>query len=584
MLTKLNQILTILSVVFALFISGNSFSQNAKQTVFGKITYMDSPIPDVNVVVLNNKSASTQTDSKGKYTLQVSVGDKIQYSHVSFITVTIVVEDITSELNIRLRPKENKLDEVVIKSNVTDDNVLNKSIKAQRKFKTSRGSIDPRTSGFAVAFIEGDQFSNTYPNIQAALRGKLSGYVYDQSSGKSYLRGSGMSVNNDYPAAWEVDGVFSPDPPFALDLTQIENIYVLKSLASTNKYGTQGSGGVIVINTKYGNIQDREEQIKKVAEKYTNKNYYEENAVALNFNLLDQNTYTNTIASYNDKQKAVEYYNKELKSIKDYTIQLTLAKKFAEQYEDDVTAKSILNNLVSEHSKNPETLKAIAFQMQALGYNKEATRAYQYIYKLRPNYIQSFRDMSNAYLENTQFKRAWRIYLNGLNKYNEMNDEGIGEIIYSEMEWLFFNKKSESDITQLFQTKSRDKSEFSKDVRILIEWSTSEAEFDLEFVNPKNQIYEFKHSLVDNEELITKEKTKGYSSKEFFIDDIGAGNWLFNLTYHGNKKSTPTYFKITTYYNWSRPNQFKKVRVLPIKDLYDKIEILKINQLLLAQK
>ena len=51
------------------------------------------------------------------------------------------------------------------------------------------------------------------------------------------------------------------------------------------------------------------------------------------------------------------------------------------------------------------------------------------------------------------------------------------------------------------------------DIRIVFEWSSSEAEFTLEFINPQQQVYKIEHTLSDNSALILDEKLKGYAQK-----------------------------------------------------------------------
>ncbi len=117
---------------------------------------------------------------------------------------------------------------------------------------------------------------------------------------------------------------------------------------------------------------------------------------------------------------------------------------------------------------------------------------------------------------------------------------------------------------------------------MVFEWNTSEAEFDLEFVNPQKQVYVFEHSLTKNQNLITDEKEKGYSSKEFIIDNLNNGEWLINITYLGNKKTEPTFIKVTSYYNWGKPKQRTKIIIYKFKDEHEKIQLYKLNKQLLV--
>ncbi|MGK0414923.1 MAG: hypothetical protein ACJA1B_003155, partial [Polaribacter sp.] len=111
----------------------------------------------------------------------------------------------------------------------------------------------------------------------------------------------------------------------------------------------------------------------------------------------------------------------------------------------------------------------------------------------------------------------------------------------------------------------------------VFEWNTSEAEFILEFVNPDLLPYSVENSSSKNTDLIIDQKKKGYTSKEIFIENLKEGDWLVNLTYLGNKQSKPTIFKITTYYNWGRPNQSEKIEVFDFTQLNLKRALLKLN-------
>ena len=47
---------------------------------------------------------------------------------------------------------------------------------------------------------------------------------------------------------WDIDGIIYSNPPI-LNINQVKYVQVLKGLAATNKYGSEGAGGVIVVKT-----------------------------------------------------------------------------------------------------------------------------------------------------------------------------------------------------------------------------------------------------------------------------------------------------------------------------------------------
>jgi len=103
-----------------------------------------------------------------------------------------------------------------------------------------------------------------------------------------------------------------------------------------------------------------------------------------------------------------------------------------------------------------------------------------------------------------------------------------------------------------------------KGTRLVFEWNDVEADFDLQFVNPENQYYTWKHSMFDKADLIAREKDLGYNTTEYLVDDALPGTWKLNVNYLGNKSLTPTYLKATIYSNYGTLMQQKEVQVFKL--------------------
>ena len=190
------------------------------------------------------------------------------------------------------------------------------------------------------------------------------------------------------------------------------------------------------------------------------------------------------------------------------------------------------------------------------------------------NYRQSYRDLANTFLGLKEYREFWLTYNYYRNKGFKIDDNDIGEVMASEIISAYNLDKTTSH--------RKIKIEYSKkntesDVRVVFEWNTAEAEFILEFVNPDLIPYTIENSSDNHNDLIVDQKKKGYTSKEIFIEKLGKGDWLINLTYLTNKQYKPTIFKITTYYNWGRPNQSKKIDVFDFKLQNVKMKLLKLN-------
>ena len=203
-----------------------------------------------------------------------------------------------------------------------------------------------------------------------------------------------------------------------------------------------------------------------------------------------------------------------------------------------------------------------------------ALSIFKKVANLRPNYKQSYRDLANAYLDLKKYDKFWLIYNLYLSKGFQIENDDIGELMISEISTAY-NATPENVSNKRIKVNNPNKL-IKSDVRLVFEWNTTDADFKIEFVNPEKQCYEIENSVYNSNALINDQKRKGYSSKEVFIQKLGPGNWLVNFTYLGNKQYKPTTLKITTYHNWGRKNQTKKVNVFEFILADKKTQLLKL--------
>jgi len=333
-----------------------------------------------------------------------------------------------------------------------------------------------------------------------------------------------------------------------------------------NRFGSEAVGGAIIINTTVGDF-DPVKDVYSEENPYTNKEYYNEDAVAYNLLSSPKSDYIIELESISDSNEAFKKYQELLSEHQDKSgFYLNVANSFKLKYNDFENYKRVLLDSEEYSKSNPEELKIIAYLYQQEGFYKNALSVYKNVIKLRPKHIQSYRDLINVYIELKQYKKALNTYNYFFNKGLTIEKNGIGDIMTREAEALT-SKISKTNLPD----------EKTLDTRIVFEWSSSEAEFTLEFINPQKQVYKIEHTLSDTSSLILDEKLKGYTSREFVIDgDIG-GEWLVNLTYYGNKKYSPTYLKTTVFNDWGRSNEIKKTTVFKMTLKDQKTQLFKIN-------
>ncbi|GIS21168.1 MAG: hypothetical protein CM15mP121_0200 [Bacteroidota bacterium] len=76
------------------------------------------------------------------------------------------------------------------------------------------------------------------------IRRSFSNVQITYNEDQVYVRGGTLSINNPAAAIFDVEGIIYKTVPDFLDTQRILSITLLKSLAATNRYGSEGRGGV----------------------------------------------------------------------------------------------------------------------------------------------------------------------------------------------------------------------------------------------------------------------------------------------------------------------------------------------------
>jgi hypothetical protein len=531
----------------------------AQQTVSGKVTSLGQALAGVNVSVLNSQSG-TVTDAQGGYEIQVESGQVLRFSFVGYRTVDVVVDDMNQTLNINLHEEINKLEEVTVEKQRNTEPGLTPMGKPA-KMETNFGTIDLERAGYAVSYVSGEKLNNVHEFVHRALAGKISNFnlVIDIPP-KVILRGKN-SINLDNAAIWEIDGVIYTDNPPLIDVADVKDVFIIKGLAGTVKYGALGAGGVIVIKTKLGNFKNPSAGTD-ISTRYTNTNRYQNDALPYALYAQNEPFYLKTYDSLNSLAQAAKVFAEAPYNLNnDPQYRLAVAHKMLQRFGSNLTAFDILEDTRNRHPDNPEVLKAIAYLWQSDKDNQASLPVYRKLLALRPDYAQSYRDLAQALSLNGQYTAAWKAYLKHMNLHPPTKPEGIDKVVFEEMQNLFVlqpDKLPENASMEEFELK-----DIQQDVRLVFEWNVADAEFEIEFVNPNQQVFDFNHTYRDNNPLLIDEKKRGYNMESFYIDTL-LGQWQINLTYHGNGKYDPTYLKVTTFYNWSKSNQRQETKVFKL--------------------
>lgn len=553
-----------------------SESDNNIKTITGFVYFESKPLSSVNISLTSNQKKGTTTNDKGFFKIKAKVGEILIFNYLGLKQLKIYIEDITTILNVNMKVDDNILDEFNIKAK-SKVKRYNREDNINEILQLGRNNINVKSSGFGVKYINGKDLSPAAFNVIRAIQGKVSGVRVKRNrfgEEQIFLRPSGSIQSNNKPVLWDIDGAITDITP-QFEVSQIAHIAVLSSLGATNSYGAAGAAGVIIISTK--SDPRRRKKGSKENNAYTNKEFYQNDANNYEYIEVGKPDYlTQYDGILTSKNAYIKYRNEYDLNYYKNNFHFKIITLFQKQYNEKSLILKIMNDFEKFAENNIEDLKTIAFKYQELNEGRKAINIYKKIAKLRPNHAQSYRDLANSYLELKDYKNAWKIYKYYFLKGLKIDKNDIGDILNSEMIYTYLQRKKDTSFTEALKMFDTDKV-IQSDVRFVFEWNTSEAEFIWEFVNSNKQVYRVENSLNTNSDLILDQKLKGYTSKEFMIEKIENSPWLVNLTYLGNKQYKSTILKLTTYYNWGKPNQSKKIKVfeLNIKNL--KIQLDKIS-------
>ena len=195
----------------------------------------DETLPGVSIV-LKGTQRGTTTDAGGRYSLDVpNASATLIFSYVGYQPQEVTVGNRTT-LDVILRTDNKTLNEIVV---------------------IGYGTIEKKDLTGSVASIGSKSIQEmAVPRVDQALIGKIAGVQVKPVSGEPgaapqiRIRGIG-SISAGGGPLYVVDG-FPVSNIQTLNPNDVETIDVLKDASATAIYGSRGSNGVVIINTKRG--------------------------------------------------------------------------------------------------------------------------------------------------------------------------------------------------------------------------------------------------------------------------------------------------------------------------------------------
>ncbi|WP_319273094.1 TonB-dependent receptor plug domain-containing protein [uncultured Draconibacterium sp.] len=220
-----------LSALIFLICTVTLSSTAQERFVNGIVTTFDSiAVVGADVKVKSSKQI-VQTDSLGRFKVNVAATDKLNVSAKGFNSQNVKTDEKTKivAVNLKLKPGEKAREYAIGYGYVKDGERLN-----------------------ALAQMTNDDVDfSQYTNMYDLIRGRFAG-VQVQSNGDIIIRGQN-SINLSSAALIIVDGMQVDNSIMnTLVPAQVKSVNVIKD-GSSAIYGSRGANGVVIIETKKGN-------------------------------------------------------------------------------------------------------------------------------------------------------------------------------------------------------------------------------------------------------------------------------------------------------------------------------------------
>ena len=540
--------------------------------IFGKVFSVTGPIQGASIKV-KNSLVEAKSDFEGFFKIKADINDVLSVNFLGMIERQLLVENLDDKY-ILLKTDAQILDQVTITG----------TTELSDEVETSYGKKKKKSVGYSTSTITSEDVSPGAVTIVDAIRGKFTNVqvAYNQDGAATgnkpqiYVRGGTLSINNSAAAIFDIEGLIYTEVPDFIDPQQIESITLLRSMGATNRYGSQGRGGVFLIKMK-----SLSRKVQKLLNSLKVKgNDYKEQVARIDFDSL-RPYYINDFIEAQSFSEAKQQFVTLKNGVYELSVPFYIESFDYFKNLDKEFAINILKSISEKAKDNPKALKTIAYKLEEIGDYNTAKIIYQRLLSIRPLDEQSYRDLALIYKENEDYELAaslFDIMLN--NKLKNVNMLGLQETVVNEAAHMYWTKSNKLALTD-FPLKTlktfipkNDWRNFGFDYRIIFDWNDPAVEFNVQFVDPKKKYYNWSHTVLDDKELLEDELNYGYNTEEFIIEKSNKGQWLINIeNYSIQDESNPTYIKYTVFKNYGRPNEIKKVEVIDLNKLKQKITL-----------
>jgi len=533
----------------------NNQKEQSEQDLISGTVYIDNdPAPNTLISVSGNENTYL-TDGNGDFKIKAKVGDSILISNkVNKTYKTIPIQSKTA-ITVFLESNAYSLDEVVVVESRREENLVNTALGKQNKDKL----------GYDVQSIEDDEITEINTNISDAVAGRFAGVTQggnDDVGGGSVAGQNNLSQvvirgGNCVPLRQSNSGRGEYVDTSWINPSNVENITVLKGLAATNRYGSLGSAGVILITTK--NASATKAKGKPVDQALLTNNVFEGKLISKKGQL--NTPYLKELKKAKNLEEAYQNYLSQRESYKtDFWYFIDVSDYFRTANAE--LGDRVLSNLM-ELDFGYDAQKTLMLKYKALAQKEKALSMANKIAESFPNKIQSHYDLAIAHMDSGNMQAAADL-LNGIVTGSldaTLNFSPLKKVAGAALRNLVNRHGSKLDLTKI---DSSFKNNLTYNARLVFEWASPQDEFVLRFVNPQKRFFDWEHSSLADKNRITDELKNGFSIEQFeLVGDISIGDWQVNATNLNTEvDSQPFLLKCKVQYNFGKPDQREEEQLI----------------------
>lgn len=515
------------------------------------------PVPNAAIIRLNSFK-ETEASLDGTFTIEARAGDVLRFAAL-FKKTTDHVVSTAADLNIVLDTDADLLDEVVLRKR-KDEELRNTAFGKKRR---SRLGYDAQLATRFISPADIDLTTVLQKIPEVATVGNGVNFSFGLRKNRSINSAPLLVVVDGVPVTQSYVNVINP--------VDIESITLLKSLAATVRYGSQGAGGVILIETKMAaNLHnDRNSYTGQLEEQ--DRDFIDNVQLAESYFSKTTPYYLRTLNEARSFQEAKEIYEKLYKEPRNNTLYFMMDCSDYFRNWDAKYSYDILSEVYFQATSNPKILKSLAYQLETNGLPKHAKYVYEKLIELKPDHAQSYRDLALIYAQTGELKLAKSLYV-------QMINNSIPAVDFTELrstlvtEFRHFLLKNKRNLKLKGIPNDYLAANTLPKTRLVLEWTDPLSEFEIQFVGPEKNHFAWNHTVFDNSDFIENEIKNGFAMREFEIDKAPNGEWLVNIKNRkGDNSSGRSYVRYTFYKNYGFPSEEKKSVLVPLDKIDEKI-------------